>query len=183
MDRKRIALAGVLAVMFGAGLTVAGCSSDDSSSESDQSAATATESSGDSYGSDRSPSGDDASGDEKASGGDKSGGNSSNASQPGQYVEYSPELVAETPGDKLLFFHADWCSQCVSLEGDIEASGVPDGVTIFKVDYDSNQDLRQKYGVTIQTTLVKVDDNGDEIDSYVAYEDPTFDNVSAALLQ
>ena len=169
--------------MFGAGLTVAGCSSDDSSSESDQSAATATESSGGSYGSDRSPSGDEASGDEKASGGDKSGGNSSNASQPGQYVEYSPELVAETPGDKLLFFHADWCSQCVSLEGDIEASGVPDGVTIFKVDYDSNQDLRQKYGVTIQTTMVKVDDNGDEIDSYVAYEDPTFDNVSAALLQ
>jgi len=169
--------------MFGAGLTVAGCSSDDSSSESDQSAATATESSGGSDGSNSSPSGDEASGDEKASGGEKSGGNSSNASQPGQYVEYSPELVAETPGDKLLFFHADWCSQCVSLEGDIEASGVPDGVTIFKVDYDSNQDLRQKYGVTIQTTLVKVDDNGDEIDSYVAYEDPTFDNVSAALLQ
>jgi len=170
--------------MFGAGLTVAGCSSDDSpSSGSDQGASTANENAGGSYGSDRSPSGDDASGDEKASGGDKSGGNSANASQPGQYVEYSPELVASTSGDKLLFFHADWCSQCVSLEGDIEASGVPDGVTIFKVDYDSNQDLRQEYGVTIQTTMVKVDDNGDKIDSYVAYEDPTLDNVSAALLQ
>ncbi len=167
--------------MFGAGLTIAGCSSDDSSSSgSDQSATTATENSGGSYGADRSPGGDEASSDEKASGDEKSGGN---ASQAGQYVEYSPELVAETPGDKLLFFHADWCSQCVSLEGDIEASGVPDGVTVFKVDYDSNQDLRQEYGVTIQTTVVKVDDNGDEIDSYVAYEDPTFDNVSAALLQ
>jgi len=187
MDRKRIALAGVLAVMFGAGLTIAGCSSDDSSSSgSDQ---TASDSSGGAYGSDRSPggsaddSGDDSGGDsggDKSSGSDESGGNSP---QAGQYVDYSPELVASTPGDKLLFFHADWCSQCVSLEGDIEASGVPDGVTIFKVDYDSNQDLRQEYGVTIQTTVVKVDDNGDKIDSYVAYEDPTLDNVTAALLQ
>lgn len=167
--------------MFGAGLTVAGCSSDDSSSSSsDQSATTATESSGGAYGSDRSAGGGDNASQDKASGENKSGGNSA---QAGQYVEYSPELVESTPGDKLLFFHADWCSQCVSLENDIKAGGVPDGVTVFEVDYDSNQDLRQEYGVTIQTTVVKVDDNGDEIDSYVAYEDPTFDNVSAALLQ
>jgi thiol-disulfide isomerase/thioredoxin len=181
MDRRRFAVAGVLAVMLGAGLTVAGCSSDDSSSSGgDQAASTASESSGGTYGSDRSPGGDDSSDDQSAAGSDKAGGNSSKA---GQYVDYSPELVSSTPGDKLLFFHADWCSQCVSLEGDIESSGVPDGVTIFKVDYDSNQDLRQEYGVTIQTTVVKVDDKGDKIDSYVAYEDPTIDNVTAALIQ
>lgn len=169
--------------MLGAGLTVTGCSSDDSSSSgSDQSAATAAENSGATGGSDRYANGDGASG-ENASAGEKPGGNSSAASQPGEYVEYSPELVSSTPGDKLLFFHADWCSQCVALEEDIEASGVPEGVTIFKVDYDSNQDLRQEYGVTIQTTMVKVDDNGEKIDSYVAYEDPTIDNVTAALLQ
>jgi thiol-disulfide isomerase/thioredoxin len=103
-------------------------------------------------------------------------------SQPGQYVDYSPELLSSTPGEKLLFFHAPWCSQCQALDEDIESSGVPDGVTIFKVDYDSNQDLRQQYGVTIQTTMVKVDDNGEKIDSYVAYEDPTLENVSTALL-
>lgn len=183
MDRKRIALAGVLAVMFGAGLTIAGCSSDDSSSSgSDQAATSASESSGGAYGSDRSPSGEEES-DAGGSGADNPSSDSAGASKAGQYVDYSPELVASTTGDKLLFFHADWCSQCVSLEGDIEASGVPDGVTIFKVDYDSNQDLRQEYGVTIQTTVVKVDDNGDKIDSYVAYEDPTLDNVTAALLQ
>jgi thiol-disulfide isomerase/thioredoxin len=177
MDRKRIALAGVLAVMFGAGLTIAGCSSDDSSSSgSDQAATSASEGSGGAYGSDRSAGGGDAAS-------EKAGDGSVGAAKAGQYVEYSPELVASTPGDKLLFFHADWCSQCVSLEGDIESSGVPDGVTIFKVDYDSNQDLRQQYGVTIQTTVVKVDDNGEMIDSYVAYEDPTLDNVTAALLQ
>ncbi len=184
MDRKRFAVAGVLVVLLGAGLTFAGCSSDDSGSGGDQAATgatTASESAGGAYGADKAPSGDQsAQADDK--GGDKSGGGSS-ASQPGQYVDFSPELVASTPGDKLLFFHAPWCSQCVALEEDIEAAGVPDGVTIFKVDYDSNQDLRQKYGVTIQTTMVKVDDNGEMIDSYVAFEDPTLDNVSAALLQ
>jgi len=178
MDRNRIAAAGVLVVLPGAGLTFAGCSSDDSGSGgADQGATTASESTDTK--SDQSKTGNTGAGDKQTGG---SGGGSS-AAQPGQYVDYSPELVASTPGEKLLFFHADWCSQCVALVEDIEASGVPDGVTIFKVDYDSNQDLRQEYGVTIQTTMVKVDDNGEMIDSYVAYEDPTLDNVSAALLQ
>jgi len=178
------AIAASVAVLFGAGLIFAGCSSDDSGSGADQGTSTASESSAGAYGSDKVPSDDKAAQDQSAQG-EKSGGSGggSSAAQPGQYVDYSPELVASTPGEKLLFFHASWCSQCVALEDDIEASGVPDGVTIFKVDYDSNQDLRQEYGVTIQTTMVKVDDNGEMIDSYVAYEDPTLDSVSAALLQ
>ena len=171
---------GVLVLVVGAGLAVAGCSSDDSStSGSDQAAATSGESAGGAYGADNSAGG----GADTSANENESGDNASAASQPGEYVEYSPELVASTPGDKLLFFHADWCSQCQALEDDIEASGVPDGVTIFKVDYDSNQDLRQEYGVTIQTTVVKVDDNGEMIDSYVAYEEPTIDNVTSALIQ
>jgi thiol-disulfide isomerase/thioredoxin len=105
------------------------------------------------------------------------------SSQAGSYVDYSPELVSSTPGEKLLFFHAPWCPQCQELDADIEESGVPDGVTVFKVDYDSNQDLREKYGVTIQTTVVKVDDQGEAVESYVAYEEPTFENVSDALLK
>lgn len=113
----------------------------------------------------------------------KAGGSQKSVNPAGRYVEYSSELVSSTPGEKLLFFHAPWCSQCQQLEADIEASGVPDGVTVFKVDYDSNQDLREKYGVTIQTTVVKVDDEGGEIESYVAYEEPTFDSVAGALLK
>ncbi|MDQ5894680.1 MAG: hypothetical protein QG596_941 [Actinomycetota bacterium] len=176
----RIALVGVLVLVFGTGLAVTGCSSDDSStSDSGQTTASSSESAGGAYGADRSAGG----GADTSANENKSDDNASGASQPGEYVEYSPELVASTPGEKLLFFHADWCSQCQALEDDIETSGVPDGVTIFKVDYDSNQDLRQEYGVTIQTTVVKVDDNGEMIDSYVAYEDPTIDNVTSALIQ
>ena len=121
---------------------------------------------------------------ETESGGVKDpGANAEVTGGAGRYVDYSSELVSSTPGDKLLFFHAPWCSQCQDLEADIEASELPKGVTVFKVDYDSNQDLRQKYGVTIQTTVVKVDDEGEKIDSYVAYEEPTFDSVANALLK
>jgi thiol-disulfide isomerase/thioredoxin len=184
MKSKKIAVAAVLALLAGAGLTaMAGCSSDDSGSSASESTEQATTaggaSSGGAYGSDRSPGGESS-----ASGQDaNTAAAGSAAKQPGQFVDYSPELVDSTPGEKLLFFHAPWCSQCVALEEDIEANGVPDGVTIFKVDYDSNQDLRQEYGVTIQTTIVKVDDNGEKVETYVAYDEPTLDSVSAALLQ
>lgn len=82
----------------------------------------------------------------------------------------------------LLFFHAPWCPQCRSVESDILAQGVPDGLTIIKVDYDSRQDLRQQYGVTLQTTFVEVDADGTELQKHVAYDDPRLDAVVAAML-
>lgn len=101
----------------------------------------------------------------------------------GAYTPYDPERVASTRGTKLLFFHAPWCPQCRALEASINSDGVPEGVTIFKVDYDSNQALRQKYGVTIQTTVVKIDDEGNKVDSLVAYDDPSIEAVERELLQ
>jgi len=101
----------------------------------------------------------------------------------GTYTPYDPEKVASTKGTKLLFFHAPWCPQCRALEASIDENGVPEGVTIFKVDYDSNQALRQKYGVTIQTTVVKIDDEGNKLDSVVAYDDPSIETVQRELLQ
>ena len=54
----RIALVGVLVMMFGAGLPVTGCSSDDSSSSgSDQAASTSGENAGGDYGAARSSGG------------------------------------------------------------------------------------------------------------------------------
>lgn len=104
-------------------------------------------------------------------------------SQPvGQYIDYKDGVVQNTTGVKILFFHAPWCPQCQALEADIKAKGVPSGVSIIKVDYDTNQALRQKYGVTIQTTLVKVDNDGNLVDKYVAYDYPTLVSVQENLL-
>jgi thiol-disulfide isomerase/thioredoxin len=103
-------------------------------------------------------------------------------SQPGAYVGYSDTIIADTKGTKILFFHAPWCPQCRSLDNSIKEATLPDGVTIIKTDYDSNQSLRQKYGVTLQTTFVKVDDSGDLIEKYVAYNEPVYASVKANLL-
>lgn len=101
----------------------------------------------------------------------------------GSYVDYSEEKLAQTSGTRLLFFHAPWCPQCRALESSIKSSDIPQEVTIFKVDYDSNQALRQKYGVKIQTTVVKIDDQGNEVKKFVAYDDPSFKSVNENLLQ
>ncbi|WP_374976784.1 thioredoxin family protein [Microbacterium trichothecenolyticum] len=102
-------------------------------------------------------------------------------SAPGAYVEFTDGAIEATPGLKALFFHASWCPKCRSLDEDLKARGAPDGLTVFKVDYDSRTDLRQKYGVTLQTTVVFVDDAGELISRSVLYDDPSVASLVAAI--
>ncbi len=103
---------------------------------------------------------------------------------PGVYEDYSDGSIADATakGTTLLFFHAPWCGQCRDLESDILEYGVPDGVTIIKVDFDSRQDVRQQYDVNMRTTFVKLDASGTEVQRFVAYDTPSLDAVVAALL-
>lgn len=92
-----------------------------------------------------------------------------------RYLEYSETSFAEASDkNRILYFHADWCPQCRALEASILDSQIPEDMVILKVDYDSNQDLRRQYEVTLQTTLVSVDANGNKIKSFVAYDEPNF---------
>lgn len=94
---------------------------------------------------------------------------SSQQSEIGKYVEYNAINLADTIGDKnILFFKASWCPSCNSLDKAItsELNNIPTGVNIIKVDYDSNTDLKQKYQITMQHTLVQVDENGKEIQKW-----------------
>ena len=102
------------------------------------------------------------------------------AAASGAYVDYSDGIIAKTDGTKALFFHASWCPNCRALEKDINASTIPAGLTIIKVDFDNAVDLRQKYGVTLQTTVVYVDDDGSELGKQVLSEDPSLDALVAA---
>lgn len=81
----------------------------------------------------------------------------------GSYEPYAAEKIAmAATGDVVLFFHASWCPTCRALSSDIEANtaAIPAGVTILKTDYDAETDLKKKYGVTTQHTLVQVDEEG-----------------------
>lgn len=88
------------------------------------------------------------------------------AQSTGSYEAYAPEKIARAAnGNVVLFFHAAWCPTCRALEADINSnrSSIPDGVTILKTDFDTQTALRQKYGVTVQHTLVQVDAQGNMI--------------------
>ncbi len=84
----------------------------------------------------------------------------------GSYEAYSMEKLARAEtGDVVLFFHASWCPSCRGLNSDIEKNiaSIPEGVSILKVDYDTEMELKKKYGVTTQHTLVQVDKDGNLI--------------------
>lgn len=100
----------------------------------------------------------------------------------GIYVDYSEAVFNDSIGVKVLFFHAPWCRQCQMIETDIKSEGVPSGVTVLKVDYDTSTQLRKKYGVTLQTTFVRVTNTGELIKKFVAYDEPTFASVKQNIL-
>ncbi len=87
----------------------------------------------------------------------------------GSYELYdaSKLAMAET-GKVVLFFKASWCPSCRALDADIKANlgAIPGGVTILEVDYDKSGDLKQKYGVTMQHTLVQVDAKGNLLNKW-----------------
>lgn len=87
------------------------------------------------------------------------------AKSPAQYIDYSRDTLEEYEGTKpvALFFHADWCPTCLGVEKELKAnlSSLPDGATIMEVNFDTERALKQKYGVTVQTTFVVLDGSGE----------------------
>lgn len=83
----------------------------------------------------------------------------------GSFVPYDSSLVAKASPDNktVLFFNASWCPKCQAAAASLRDAGVPEGVTVLSVDYDSNAALRQKHGVTYQHTFVQVDASGNQI--------------------
>lgn len=75
------------------------------------------------------------------------------------YVEYDPVTVTATTGTRVIFFHASWCPICTALDKNILEEGVPEGLTIFKANYDTDKELRKRYGVSVVSSLVQIDDS------------------------
>lgn len=91
------------------------------------------------------------------------------SSSNGSYSDYSATSLAAASGKtKVLFFYANWCPSCRQQDTNLSSSAadIPSDLVIFKVNYDGEIALRQKYGVTIQHTFVEVDDNGNEVQQW-----------------
>lgn len=100
----------------------------------------------------------------------------------GSYEAYSVDKLARAEnGDVVLFFHASWCPSCRGLNKDIEnnLASIPGGVTILKTDYDKETELKKKYGVTYQHTLVQVDKDGNLIKKWSG--SPSLDRLLAQI--
>ncbi len=85
-------------------------------------------------------------------------------SQAGSFSDYDQAKLANAEkGNVVLFFSASWCPTCQEANKNFNASSAPNGLTLLKVNYDSSNDLKKKYGVTYQHTFVQVDKDGNLI--------------------
>ncbi len=166
---RRVARALPAALSATALLLLAACGNGGTTTAADPAAAPASSAAPSS--SDPSPSADET-GDKKTKK-DKKEKQAEPAVAPGRYVDwadYDADRAAYADSDVVLFFHAPWCPSCRATEASIDADGVPDGLTLVKVDFDSATDLRQQYGVTYQHTYVHVDPDGTALKKWTGSE-------------
>lgn len=95
-------------------------------------------------------------------------GSTEAASATGAYItlaEYEGSKDMYAGSDVVLFFAADWCPTCQEATANLEAdpAAIPAGLAIVRVDYDNSDELKRKYGVTVQHTFVQVDADGNEV--------------------
>ncbi len=86
-----------------------------------------------------------------------------------RYLAYSSDAFqAARNKTRVLFFHASWCPSCRAAEADITSKldRIPENVVIFKTDYDTETELKNKYDITYQHTFVVVNEAGNEIDKW-----------------
>lgn len=81
------------------------------------------------------------------------------------YAQYTANKDQYKDNRVVLYFHAPWCPTCQALDKNIKANlhTIPANTVIVKTDYDSSTDLKRKYGVTYQHTLVQIDASGNKI--------------------
>ena len=83
----------------------------------------------------------------------------------GSFIDYDNADIASLTGNIVLDFSAPWCPSCRAFEKNVleNINNIPSDLTIIKVDYDSNTELKAKYGVRMQHTFVQIDNTGEKI--------------------
>lgn len=99
---------------------------------------------------------------------------STNAFAAGKdYSEADFNKTLESGGAVVLDFHASWCPTCraqgKAFETLLKEENLS-GITIYKVDFDNSDDLKKKYGVMKQSTLILFKDKK-EVDRNMGVKD------------
>ncbi len=72
------------------------------------------------------------------------------------YTKAAHQAAMDAGKTTIVFFHAPWCPVCRAQEPKLMAhlNGGHKDIVAFKVDYDSNVDLRKAFSVTKQSTVI-----------------------------
>ncbi|MBI2356814.1 thioredoxin family protein [Candidatus Dojkabacteria bacterium] len=101
----------------------------------------------------------------------------------GTYTTYSPTKLKANVTN-VLFFYADWCPSCRGFDSDLvlNINRIPKDLNILRVDYDTETKLKKKYSVTLQHTLILVDEKGELLEKFDGlYSILTLDEIIEAL--
>jgi thiol-disulfide isomerase/thioredoxin len=94
---------------------------------------------------------------------------SATAPPPARVVSFEDEdqlaALAEK-GTTVVFFYASWCPDCRATVTELNErwNDVRSGITLVIADYDREQALKQKFGITYQDTFVLLDRDGKAAD-------------------
>ena len=109
---------------------------------------------------------------------------SADAMAAGAYLtldEYQNQMADRAGTTVVYFFHADWCPSCRATEDSLTTAGVPDGLTVVKIDYDTATDLKREYGITQQHTFVQVDEDSAQLAKWTG--SVTGDDIKAQAIE
>jgi len=86
------------------------------------------------------------------------------------YSRESQAAALENGKKVVLFFHAGWCPYCIEAEKDINENPqkIPEEVTILKIDYDTQSELKKKYHITTQDTFIQINQNEEIVAQWVS---------------
>lgn len=95
------------------------------------------------------------------------------------YFVYSPKAVQDahdTGAKVVLYFWAPWCASCASLDVELidGTATLPENVVLLRIPFDTSQELRRKYAVTIQHTFIQVAPDGSVITKWIGGETEAF---------
>jgi len=100
------------------------------------------------------------------------------------YTDFTQERYSELLGKKpfAIFFYAGWCPDCVFLAEQIKKNieKLPTETVILKANFDTESKLKQDYGITVQSTIVVIDENGKAMPTLFG---PSFDELKTAISQ
>ena len=87
------------------------------------------------------------------------------------YAPGCAERYAAEGKKVVLFFRAYWCGACADAAAHIadEAASGPSDLAVLEVDYDDSEELKRRYGVTLQHTFVQVGPAGDELGQWTGF--------------